>query len=209
MYQFKRFLTSKVPHNKVIWLLTFSDIFTWGSYYVMSSLAGLYFADEFGLDVVRVIGIGNGLYFLARALFQIPVGKFTDGIKSDKDEIWILFIAGFVGGIPFLFYPWVESEYSYYLLQLVFGVGSSMNLNTWRKLFAKNVDKDKEGWEYGFYETVMSIASAILIIAGGVIANISTEYFDVVMVLVGIGVILGGICGGGIRFIKNRKTDLG
>lgn len=70
MYQLMKMLESRIPHNKVVLLLTVSDIFTWGSYYVMSSLAGLYFADEFGLDVVRVIGIGNGIYFLPEHFFN-------------------------------------------------------------------------------------------------------------------------------------------
>lgn len=83
-----------------------------------------------------------------------------------------------------------------------------MNLNTWRKLFAKNIDKDREGWEYGFYETVMSIATAILIIGGGVVANLSPHYFDLVMSLVGAGIIFGGVWGGMIRFVEGRKTNI-
>lgn len=202
----RKTIITKLPHNKVVWLLTMSDIFIWGSYFIMSSLAGLYLEDKIESDVVRVIGIGMGLYFITRALVQLPIGVITDRLKTDKDEIVILFISAFVMGLPYMLYPLVDSEYKYYFLQIIFGIGASMNLNTWRKLFAINVDKNQEGLEYGFYETLMSFSSAVLVTTGGIVANISKGYFDAVVVAVGIITMVGGMWGGLVYFVRGRNN---
>ena len=191
--------------NRVIMMLTASDVFTWGAFYVISSLAGLYLADKLGGDVVKYVGIGTSIYFVSRAIFQFPVAYITDKLRSDKDEIFILFVGSVLMGVPYLLYPQIQNEYHYYLLQFVFGMGSSMNLNTWRKLFARNVEHNHEGGAYGFYEVIMSISSAALIALGGTIANASQFYFDMVIVSVGVVMMLGGIWGALIYFVQDRK----
>ena len=196
----------KFYQNNVVILLTTSDIFVWGSYFVLNILAGLYLEEALGQDAIRIVGTGTGIYFISRAIFQLPLGIITDRLKSDKDEIFILFLASFFIGIPYMLYPTIKTESFYYLLQAVIGLGSSLNLNTWRKLFAKNIDKNEEGREYGFYETLMSISSAILVTVGGIVANISKEWFDAVIFGVGIITILGGLFGGCIILVKDRKS---
>lgn len=193
--------------NQVVILLTISDIFTWGAYYTISSIAGIYLAERLGADVVKIVGIGSGIYFLSRATLQFPIGLFTDRLRNDFDEIAILLLSGVFMGLPFLLYPFISNQYHYYLLQFIFGLGCSMNLNTWRKLFAKNLAENKEGKAYGFYETVISISTAGLVTLGGAIANINRIYFEKVIMAVGLCMMFGGMWGGMIYFVRNRKTN--
>ena len=75
----------------------------------------------------------------------MPIGKITDKIKSDSDEILFLLIGAILMGLPFIVYPFISIPVHYYILQFVFGLGVSFNLTNWRKLFALNVDKNREG----------------------------------------------------------------
>ena len=179
MKSFKKF-------NKVIFYLTASDIFTWGMLTVINSFIGLYLALKLGIDVVQVVGIGAGIYSLTNGIVQMPVGFFIDKKKKDKDDVLILFFGSLLMGLPFLFYPLVQNTYSYYIIQAVIGIGSGMNLVSWRKLFAKNLDKNREGLQYGTYETIMAFSIAFFSFIIGFIANISQQYFDVVMIGIGI-----------------------
>ncbi len=76
-------------------------------------------------------------------------------------------------GFPFLFfYSQISSPIHYFVLQFVFGLGTALDMTTWRKLFALNIQEGKEGREYARYETVMSALTGSLGIIGGTIASL-------------------------------------
>ena len=192
--------------NKSILFLTLSDIFTWGSHTILGALVGIYLANKLGGNAIEFVGIGTGIYYLSRSISQIPIGLLTDKIKHDKDEIIILIIGSILMGSPFLFYSLIQSQYLYYFLQFVFGLGASMNLISWRKLFSQSLDKGKVGLEYGVYETLISMAMAVFSITAGVLANISQVYFERVIFTIGLLMISGSFWAGALLTIKNRKT---
>lgn len=179
--------------NKVVIFLTFSDVFAWGSYTIIAALTGLYLANKLGADTIQFVGIGTAIYFLTRSLAQIPLGRITDRYKNDKDEILILFVGVILMGIPFVFYPYISSQYHYFFLQFVFGLGVALNVTNWRKLFALNVDGGREGRQYAMYETIISAFTAVFSVIGGVIANMGIQYFDMVMSFAGVMIMLGSI----------------
>ena len=80
--------------------------------------------------------IGTAIYFLTRAITQLPIGYITDKIKKDKDEIIILIAGIILMGFPYILYPLISTPMHYYILQFVFGLGVSLNIVNWRKLFA-------------------------------------------------------------------------
>lgn len=193
--------------NKVVLLLTLSDVFTWGPFYIISALSGIYLATKLGAGTVEFVGVGTAIYFLTRAVTQMPIGFITDKIKKDRDELIILIIGILLMGLPYIFYPMITKDFHYYILQFVFGLGVSLNLSNWRKLFAMNVDSGREGRQYGFYETIISLCTVILSATFGLVANLGDIYFDIVMIGSGILMMAGSIWIVMIFNFKKRKTN--
>lgn len=179
--------------NKVILFLTLSDVFTWGALTVINSFIAIYLANKLGANVLEFIGIGVACLNFFRGFLQIPFGYFLDKTKGQTDEEAFLFLGCFFMGLPFLLYPSIESPYFYYFLQALLGIGAAMNLVSWRKLFATNLSKGKEGLEYGIYETIMSSAMVVFSVVAGFVANISQDFFDLVIVTMGTLMIASGI----------------
>lgn len=204
----KKIVNKLKGFNKVVIFLTLSDIFTWGSYTLVSLLTGIYLSSKLGGDIAKYIGIGTAIYFLTRAIFQIPLGLITDKYKDDKDEILILFIGTLLMGIPFLFYPDITQPYQFYILQFIFGLGVALNVTNWRKLFALNIDGGKEGIQYGIYEMILSISIAVISIVGGIIANMGSIYFDLVMSFAAVFMMLGNIWIILIYKYEDRKSKI-
>jgi MFS family permease len=194
------------PINKVGFLLTMSDSFSWGPLIIISSLTSIYLAKRIGGDIAEFVGIGMGIYYVTRAIFQIPIGKLTDKIKKDKDEILILALGAILMGLPYLFFPIIKTAVGFYITQFVFGIGVSLSVVNWRKIFALNVTYGLEGKEYAFYDTVLSIITAIVCVVFGLIANIGDRYFDIVMVTSGIIMMSASIWILLILNIKDRKS---
>jgi MFS family permease len=197
--------TAKI--NKVVGLLTISDIFTWGPLIVISSLSGVYLAKRLGGDIVEYVGIGTGIYYITRALFQVPIGALTDKLKKDKDEILILILGTLLTGLAFILYTLVTEPIHYYFAQFIFGLGISLNIVNWRKLFAINVTSGMEGKQYAIYDTVLSVATAILSVVIGFVANIGDKYFDIVMIASGSTMMLAGVWIALILKVKDRKSN--
>lgn len=193
--------------NKVIWFLTFSDILTWGLYLPLSALVGIYLSNLLGFNTVEIVGIGVGLFYLVRSISQIPIGILVDKIKRDTDDILILIAGNLFLGVPFLLFPIINNSSTFYILQITMGLGASMNLVTWRKMFAKNLDKGKEGTSYAVYDTVFSASIALFSLIMGTVANINQAYFDFVMISVGLLIVLSTIFPLSIFVVKNRRSS--
>ncbi len=193
--------------NKVVIFLTLADVFSWGPYFIISTLAGIYLAGKLGENAIEFIGIGTAIYYFTRAITQIPIGSITDRIKKDKDDIFFLIAGIILMGIPYLLYPLISQPIHYYILQFIFGLGVSLNLSTWRKLFAMNIDSGREGRQYGFYETIISLSTVILSTVIGLVANLGDMYFDIVMICSGILMMAGSIWVVLIFTANKRKTN--
>ena len=119
-YSRKTFM-SNFSLNRVIWLLTFSDIFTWGILLIINVFLGLYLAEKFGTKAIEIVGIGTACFYLARVITQIPVGIITDRIKKDRDDIIFLITGNVLMGIPFLLLPTITTPFAFYVLQFIIG----------------------------------------------------------------------------------------
>jgi len=193
--------------NKVVLFLTMSDVFVWGPFFIISALSGIYLSNKLGTGSIEFVGIGTAIYFLTRAITQLPIGYITDKIKKDKDEIIILIAGIILMGFPYILYPLISTPMDYYILQFVFGLGVSLNIANWRKLFAMNIDSGREGRQYSFYETIVSLSTVILSVAVGLIANMGDMYFDLVMIASGILMMAGSIWVVLIFKFPKRKTN--
>jgi MFS family permease len=194
--------------NKVVMFLTLADMFTWGPFLIISALSSIYLSKKLGVDTVKFVGIGTAVYFFTRALFQVPMGHITDKIKGDRDEILLLATGMILMGLPYTLYPHITLPAHYYGLQFIFGIGACLNVTNWRKLFATNIDSGMEGLQYGLYETVISTTTAVISLLVGSIANLGENYFDTVMVVSGILMMVGSVWALSIHSVKQRRTNI-
>ena len=176
----------KLKLNHAIWLLTMSDVFTWGLQAIISSLAGIYLSGRIPGEASGYIGIGLAVYMFSRAIFQPVIGTLADKRRGDKDEILFVSLGSILMGLPYLGYPLISAAWVYYLLQFVFGLGAAMNLVGWRKLFAQNLDHNREGQEYGAYGLVMGLSTAAFAASAGFVSTLGEQYFSMVIVIIGL-----------------------
>jgi len=133
-----------------------------------------------------MVGVGAGIYGLIYGTLQVPVGIIIDKVKGNKDEVVALFFGNTLLGVPFLLYPHITEEYHYYILQMLLAIGGATNIVSWRKLFALNLDKDKEGIEYAGYEAFMAFAIALFSFIFGLVASRGDSIFDLLVSVIGV-----------------------
>lgn len=196
----------KLFFSRTFWLLTFSDIFTWGFYAIISILSGIYLEGKLGENIVKIVGVGGFIYYVIRGSLSWPISRILDKISSDKDEIVVLSVGCILMGSPFLFYPLISSANQYFFLQLIFSLGVAMNLTPWRKLFATNLVEGKEARVYALYEMMNSFFVAITIFFVGQVANTSRYHFDIIMMSLGLLIMIGGFWASLVITDRSRKS---
>jgi MFS family permease len=194
--------------NKVIVLLTLSDVLVWGTYLIAYPLQGIYMTYKYGDKSIEYISIGLFIYYLIRAVIPTPVGYYVDKTKKDVDEIMSLGLGSTLIGLSFIIFPFTNSPLEYFVLMGMAGVGAALNLIGWRKLFAKNLDKNKEGRDYAVYETVMSLSTALFSLIGGQFSSINHELFRMFFLLIGIITTFGGMGVALVLLRTNRKSAI-
>jgi hypothetical protein len=68
------------------------------------------------------------------------------------------------------------------------------------------VREGMEGKEYAFYDAVLSMSTAVISVIFGVIANIGDKYFDMIITISGITMMLASIWILLIVRIKSRRS---
>jgi len=164
----KFFTSSKI--NKIILYLTYSDILLISSWGLISPIIAVFFTDNIpGADIVTA-GVASTIFFITRSILQIPVAKYIDTVKGEKDNYTATLFGTFIVAIIPFFYMMISSVTQLYLIQILYGIGSAVCNTGWLTIFTKHLDKDKEGLEWSFYNTTTDLGSALTASIGGFLA---------------------------------------
>ncbi len=177
--------------NPVIRWLTVSDIFLFSSAGLLAPIFAL-FIDGYivGGDTV-VAGMAATIFLFTRSIAQIPAASIIDRIRGEKDDFWFLVIGTFVSAIIPLAYIFISTPSELYILQFVYGLANAFTFPSWCALFTRHIDKNREGVEWGVYQTLIDLSGAGAAVFGGVIAE--QFGFEWVFILVSFLGILGSI----------------
>jgi MFS family permease len=188
--------------NKIIKSLIISDFFLnlgWG---LVSPVFALFILENItsqnSLKAAEVAGLSALFYWIAKSLFQIPVGYLLDKKEGEKDDFWFMVVGTFITAIVPLGYIFSTQPAHIYFWQVIHAVSMAMALPSWLAIFTRHIDKGKEGFEWGIETTSIGLGAGI---AGG-LGGILVSYFGFSMVFVFVSILnlISGIC---LLFIKD------
>jgi DHA1 family quinolone resistance protein-like MFS transporter len=190
--------------NRVIRLLTYSDILLLSGWGLINPILAVFFADQIEGGDVKVAGIAVMVFFLVKSLLQIPLARVIDLKKGELDDYWWM-LAGtiLIAVAPFLFL-WATLPWHVYLIQVVHGIGGALSYPTWLAIFTRHIDKHEEGLEWSIYYTTTDMGAAITAGAGGYMASLFG--YDLVFLVVGIASVIGTLFLLGVKQYM-RKTS--
>ena len=158
--------------NKVIKILIFSDFFLLSAWGLISPILAIFIVENIKGGDVRVVGIAVGIYWLAKSLIQIPIGRYLDIKKGEKDDYYFLIFGTFLASLTPLGYIFSSLPFHVYILQLIQAFGMAMAIPAWGGVFVRHVDKGKEAFTWGLESSAIGIGAGIAGIVGGIVAKI-------------------------------------
>lgn len=161
--------------SKIIKVLITSDFFLnlgWG---LLSPIFALFILEKITIEnparAAEVAGFAALFYWITKSLIEIPIGRFLDKHKGEKDDFWFMVIGLFVVSIVPLGYLISTEPWHIYLFQIIHAFGMSMALPSWLAIFTRHIDKGKEAFEWSMETTSISMGAGIAGGLGGIFAS--------------------------------------
>lgn len=169
--------------NKVLRILLFSDIFLLSGFGLIAPIWAVYIKDNLVGGTLIAAGVASAIFLITKSLIQIPFSKFADTVDESQDLLWLLFGAGIICVVPFL-YIISHTIWVIFFAQFLYGVGAGFAYPTWLKIWEQHLDMHHETFEWSMYSSMIALSSAFAGILGAWISSLFG--FFVTFICVGI-----------------------
>lgn len=158
--------------NKVTRTLILSDLFILSSFGLIQPIFSIFILKNIPDGTIAAAGIAITIQTLTKALFQIPISRWTDEDQGNCRELYTLILGSVFISITPALYIVIHSVAQLYIIQIIYGLGLALSFPSWRVLFSRYLNKDHAGYEYSVYDTVVSLGIAATASIGAYVAQI-------------------------------------
>jgi DHA1 family quinolone resistance protein-like MFS transporter len=157
--------------NKILRTLILSDLFILSSFGLINPILAIFLVQQIPGATVSSVGMTVTIQLLVRAVFQILVGRWADCEQGNCRELYALFFGSILISVVPLGYVISTAMWHIYLVQIAYGLGGALTYPSWRVIFTRYVDGARAGYEWGVYDTVVSLGIAATASVGAFIAE--------------------------------------
>ena len=157
--------------NKVIRVLVIGDVMFFSAFGLIGPIFAVFITNQIAGATVATVGFAATINLLTRSLAQMPVARYIDRHKGEKDDfLFMVFGSTLISIVPFI-YLFVETSIHLYIAQIILGIGGALSNPGWYAIFTRHIDKEKEGPEWTLENVGVGLAAAGAAAVGGVLAE--------------------------------------
>ncbi|MFC1600074.1 MFS transporter [Patescibacteria group bacterium] len=123
------------------------------------------FVEDIGGSILDA-SFAGAMFALAAGVTTFISGKYAD---HNKHKEKIVVFGYLVMGAGFMLYTLVNSIFTLMIVQVIIGFGEAIYLPAFDAVYSKHLDHNKEGQQWGAWESVYYFATAIGAAVGGYI----------------------------------------
>lgn len=185
--------------NKVIKVLILSDFFLFSAWGLIAPILAIFIVEQIQGGDVKMAGIAVGIYWLAKSLIQVPIGRYLDRNHGEKDDYYFMIFGTLLASLSPLGFIFATLPWHIYALQGVHALGMAMAIPAWGGIFVRHIDKGREAMTWGVESSSLGIGVGVAGIVGGIVA----KAFGFVPLFIGVSV-MGIISALVFLLIKNN-----
>lgn len=157
--------------NKILRLLTISDLFIVGSFGLIQPILAIFLTQQVSGATVSAIGLAVTIQLFTKAVFQILIARWADCERGNCRELYTLVIGSVIISLVPVLYAFAHTMWFIYITQLFYGLGNALTYPSWRVMFTRYTNQDKAGYEWSVYDTVISLGTAAAASIGGLLVE--------------------------------------
>ncbi len=125
------------------------------------------FVEQIGGDLLDAGG-AYGVYAGVAAILTFLFSRWEDHVRHQEKLVVLGYALGCIG---FLGYMFIRNPLELFLVQMIFGVADSIKDPAYDGLYSKFLDKGKFVSEWGLWETMYYMVTAVAATVGGFVAT--------------------------------------
>jgi len=158
--------------NKAIQLLL-------GFLFLMNLSEGL-FAPLFAIFITEniihasltVVGLEVAFYSIAKSILQIPLARYLDLKKGERDEFFVIAIGALIGVLYPISLIFIREIYQLYAVAVINGLGGACLMAAYYALFSHHIDRNLQGLEWSLFSVAgLTVSAAVGGVSGGILAD--------------------------------------
>lgn len=119
---------------------------------------------------VKIAGFATLTYWLVKSILQIPIGRYLDKKKGERDDYWFMVVGLFLSGMAPFGFILSSQAWHIYFFEIIHGAGMALAVVAWYTIFTRHIDKGREGLAWSLQSTFLGLAAGIAGAVGGVLA---------------------------------------
>jgi len=188
-YRFALNFLKRFRVNFVVKILIMSDFMVIASSNFLAPIFAIFIMEQIPGANLETIGFAASIYFITKAIFEIPAGLFIDRTRSECDDLTMTVIGTVLTAVIYFSYVWIRTIPMLFLAQGLLGLSAAICYPGWYSMFTRHVDKSREAYEWSLYDVIMGFGIAVSATIGAFVVN---KYgFDVLFVLLGLLTLVG------------------
>ena len=126
------------------------------------------FVEEIGGDILTA-GMAYSAFAISAGVLMFLISKWEDRVKHQEKLVFVSFL---ISSIGFLGYLFIQKPWHLFLVQIIFGIGEAIGDPAYDGVYSRYLDHGKFFSEWGLWESMQLILSAVAAAIGAFLANI-------------------------------------
>lgn len=167
--------------NRVIRFLVLTDLLLWGGWGFIGPVFALFVVAQITAATAATVGVAVGIYWIVKALVQIPVASYLDHTRGEKDDFYALLLSLMLAGFAAILFLLTENALGVFLVSALQGLAFGVYTPAWFGIFSRHLDPDRNAFDWALDSTTVGFAYGIAGIVGGALA--ATFGFEAVFIM--------------------------
>ncbi len=184
-------MIKKLSINKIVFFLIKADFFFFSALGFVAPIFAVFLTEKLKDGSIEVAGFAIAIYWITKSIFEIPIAKFLDKKKGERDDLMFLVSGYFVVGLIHFGYTQATLSWHIYILEALYAVAMAIAMPGWSAIFTRHIDKGREGFEWSIEHVTYSIGTGITGALSGIF--VSKYGFNAVFMIAGVVAIIGSL----------------
>lgn len=157
--------------SRVIKYFIISDLFFIAGYGLISPIFAIFVVEKIAGATIATVGVAAAVYWILKAILQLPIGVYLDKTEGEKDDFYILIGGLVLASVTAFLFVFVTKVWQLYLVQAVHALAFALYTPSWTAIFSRHLDKNRYAFDWALNSTTVAFASGVSGALGGWLAQ--------------------------------------
>jgi len=181
----------KFSINRIVFFLIKADFWFFSALGLVAPVFAVFLTDQLKDGSIEVAGFAVAIYWIVKSIFEIPIAKFLDKHKGERDDLMFLVAGYLIVALIHFGYTQATLSWHIYILEFFYALAMALAMPGWSAIFTRHIDKGREGFDWSIEHVVYSVGTGITGALSGILV---TNYgFNTIFIIAGIIATIGAL----------------